>query len=399
MRSLPASITWLRRSNVAFTRDRYFWNISLQVAVVATFLGGFGPAQSLLQKNQGTSLTVAGLHGTAMGLASIVAGLFNTRIAHRYGREAAAWIGIIIFGVGALAIASFHSYLVTIPGVLVAATGVSLTINSMVTSLTHHFGTSGAKIAISQANAISALGMITGTTVVSLSAIAFGEDGPWKFGLLFAFPFAALLFFINRGMKKEHIPEESGHQRGKLSRLWWIAAIGMFAQISIEFCTNFWAAALIKDRVQASAAIGTACVIAMGLGMLIARWYGGAVMKKLSIDHQLYVLYAINALGFIGFWFSHNLFISILALFIIGVGISMQYSLKALRLILLSDKRPDLSQGVTSNIVGAAMAISPFALAAVGDHIGISKAYLMVPFFILLAAVIIKIVPTPEHRS
>ena len=383
---------------MAFTRDRYFWNISLQTAIVATFLGGFGPAQSLLQKNQGTSLTVAGLHGTAMGLASIVAGVINTRIAHRFGREAAAWIGIIIFGIGALSIASFHSVFVTIPGVLVAASGVSLTINSMVTSLTHHYGTSGAKIAISQANAISALGMITGTTVISLAALTLGEDGPWKFGLLFAFPFAALLYLINRGMKKEHIPEESGHQRGKLSRLWWIAAIGMFAQISVEFCTNFWAAALIKDRVEASAAIGTACVIAMGLGMLIARWFGGDVMKRITIDHQLYILYLVNLIGFFGLWFSHNLIVSILSLFVIGLGISMQYSLKALRLILLSDNRPDLSQGVNSNIVGAAMAISPFVLAAVGDHIGISKAYLMVPGFILLAAFIIKIVPTPEHK-
>jgi hypothetical protein len=54
-------------------RDRFFWTIALQTVVVNFFLGGFGPAQPLLRADQGTSLTIAGLHGTAMGLASIMA--------------------------------------------------------------------------------------------------------------------------------------------------------------------------------------------------------------------------------------------------------------------------------------------------------------------------------------
>ncbi|MEN9411850.1 MAG: hypothetical protein RIQ92_287, partial [Actinomycetota bacterium] len=48
-------------------RDSFFWTIALQTVVVNFFLGGFGPAQPLLRADQGTSLTIAGLHGTAMG--------------------------------------------------------------------------------------------------------------------------------------------------------------------------------------------------------------------------------------------------------------------------------------------------------------------------------------------
>ena len=71
-------------------RDRYFWTIALQTVVVNIFLGGFGPSQPLLRADQGTSLTIAGLHGTALGLASslpalLIRILFIALVADRQG--------------------------------------------------------------------------------------------------------------------------------------------------------------------------------------------------------------------------------------------------------------------------------------------------------------------------
>ncbi len=83
-----------------FHRDRFFWVVAVQTSVVNFYLGGFGPAQSLLRADQGTSLAIAGLHGTAMGVASIIAGWANPRIAHKFGRNRASWIGLSIFITG-----------------------------------------------------------------------------------------------------------------------------------------------------------------------------------------------------------------------------------------------------------------------------------------------------------
>ena len=69
-----------------FKHDATFWSVALQSAVVGFFMGGFGPAQPLLQSDQGTSGTIAGLHGTSLGLASILAGLLNARVVHKFGR-------------------------------------------------------------------------------------------------------------------------------------------------------------------------------------------------------------------------------------------------------------------------------------------------------------------------
>ena len=97
------------------TRDRYFWTVALQTVCVNIFLGSFGPSQPLLRADQGTSLTIAGLHGTAMGISSILAGLVNPHLAHRFGRPFTAWIGIGFFSAGLVAFVASPSVLFSIP--------------------------------------------------------------------------------------------------------------------------------------------------------------------------------------------------------------------------------------------------------------------------------------------
>ncbi|MSX67275.1 MAG: MFS transporter, partial [Actinobacteria bacterium] len=87
---------------LSFKRDKVFWTIAAQSIVINYYLGGFSPAQPLLRSDQGTSLTVAGLHGTAMGIAAIFAGFSVPHLVHKYGRIKASWIGVCIFSAGVL---------------------------------------------------------------------------------------------------------------------------------------------------------------------------------------------------------------------------------------------------------------------------------------------------------
>ena len=140
-------------------RDRFFWTIALQTFVVNFFLGGFGPAQPLLRADQGTSLAVAGLHGTAMGIASILCGFSIPRLVHRFGRAETGWIGLIIFSFGLLALAFVQPIQLTIAAAFVASFGCSTVINSFVVSLNDHYGEL-APIAVGQANGLSSAGFI-----------------------------------------------------------------------------------------------------------------------------------------------------------------------------------------------------------------------------------------------
>jgi MFS family permease len=379
------------------TRDKYFWTIALQTVVVNFFLGSFGPAQPLLRADQGTSLTIAGLHGTALGLASILAGLANPHLAHRFGRAKTGWIGMGIFSLGLSIFVAASAVPITIGAALITGFGTSTIINNFVTSMNGHYGKL-APVAITQANAIASCGYVTGTLVVG--TIANNYRDYWRFGMLLALPLAAYLFFIMRDKSPEvHVPSEHGPQSGKLSGAFWLAWIGFVACISSEFATSFWAAALVIDRTESSPAISTLVIAALGTGMGLGRWYWGKILKRWHLDTQLKIIIGIQFVGFAVLWFSHNLLISFFSLFVAGLGISSQFALASLRLIGLSDKRPDLAIGKSSLAAGVAIGGAPFALGLLGDHLGISRAYIMVPMLIVISFLIVQYVPSHMEQD
>jgi predicted MFS family arabinose efflux permease len=380
-----------------FQRDRFFWVVAIQTAIVNFYLGGFGPAQSLLRADQGTSLTIAGLHGTAMGIASIFAGWANPHIAHKFGRNKAGWIGLSIFIVGITLFVISPPVYITIPATLITGFGVSVVINTMLTKMSAHYG-KAAEVAIPQANGVASVGFVIGTALIGTIAIAY--PGLWRIGLLLALPVSVLLFLVGREKDKEdHVPDSHGPQGGKLSRQFWISWFGFVACISSEFATSFWAAALLKDRVGSTAAISTVAIVALGTGMGIGRWYGGLVLKRFALDTQLLLIIAIQFFGFLGFWLSHTMLISLMCLLVAGLGISMQFALSSIRLIGLSDGRPDLAIGRASLAAGTAIAGAPFLLGILGDNFGISRAYIMVFVLIAMAFVVIKLIPSKVYEA
>ncbi len=380
-----------------FHRDRFFWVVAVQTAIVNFYLGGFGPAQSLLRADQGTSLTIAGLHGTAMGVASIFAGWANPRIAHKYGRNHASWIGLTIFITGLVLFVISPPVFITIPATFITGFGTSVVINTMLTKMSSHYG-KAAEVAIPQANGVASIGFVIGTALIGTIAIAF--PNLWRLGLLLAIPVALTLFLVGREKDaEEHVPDEHGPQGGKLSRKFWISWFGFVACISSEFATSFWAAALLKDRVGSTAAISTVAIVALGTGMGIGRWYGGLILKRFALDTQLQAIIGLQFFGFLGFWLSHNMILSLLCLLVVGVGISMQFALSSIRLIGLSDGRPDLAIGRASFAAGVAIAGAPFLLGLLGDSFGISRAYIMVFVLISIAFIIVKAIPSHVKES
>ena len=380
-----------------FQRDRFFWIVATQTAIINFYLGGFGPAQSLLRADQGTSLTIAGLHGTAMGVASIAAGYANPHLAHRFGRAKSQWIGLGIFLVGLFLFVISPPVILTIPATLITGFGTSMVINTMLSSMSHHYG-KAAEVAIPQANGVASIGFVTGTALIGTIASLYPSF--WRLGLLLAIPVAVILVLVGREKEaEEHVPDESGPQSGKMSAKFWLAWLGFVACISSEFATSFWSAALLKDRVGSSAAISTVAIVALGTGMGVGRWYGGLVLKNFKLDNQLLGLVALQFIGFVAFWLSHSMIISLICLFVIGLGISMQFALSAIRLVSFSDNRPDLAIGKSSLAAGIAIAGAPFLLGFLGDNFGISRAYIMVPVLIAIAFIIIKLTPSQSEKA
>lgn len=374
-----------------YKRDQVFWLAALQTGAFGIFMGGFGPALPLLQEAQGTSGAVAGLHGTAVGLASIVAGALNALIVHRFGRMKTVWIGLTTFNIGALGFVIFPDAWQTILAIFIAGIGLSITINNTFMKLSIHFAEHSAR-ATSQANGVNSAFSLLGNSIIGVIA---SSSFSWKLGLLLCIPFTiALYFFLGRKEKYEYIPEGTSHQKGSLSLKYWVSWVGMSFCIAAEFAVAFWAAALIRDRTDVSAGLATTLVLAFPLGMMIGRWFGTYLRPQLDIDQRLKLVIAIQGLSFLLFWASSVALASFVALFFVGFGTSMQFALSTLRLLRFGANKPDLAIGKASWGAGLAIALSPLLLGFLADKFGIVNGFLMVPAFVICAFVIVVLLPS-----
>jgi len=375
-----------------FQRNGQFWLLALQVATVNFFTGGFGPSQALLREDQGTSLGIAGLHGTALGVAAIIAGGFNSKLVHRFGRSNTTWIGLTVFSIGIAFFVFAPPVQLTLVATLIAGLGTSVVINNVNTAGSHAFA-ERSHTAVAQLNAIAIAGFVTGNFIVGSTANVVRDQ--WRLGLLITIPFALALFIKGRKFEPDsHVPDESGPQRGKLSKGFWFSWTGFFISISAEFATTFWSASLISDRTDASAAISTLAVISFGTGVGTGRWYAGRLLKRFHADEQLKLGLTLQFIAFGLFWSSHILVLSLITLFFVGLGISVQFPLFTLRMVAFSEGRPDLAIGKSSIAAGIAIASSPLLLGILGDNFGISRAYIMVPVLIALGFAMVLFSPS-----
>ena len=263
----------------------------------------------------------------------------------------------------------------------------------MIKKLGNHHAGDKAALTISQANAVASVGFIAGTLLIG--TIATNYPDKWRLGLFLVIPISLFIYLFLRDKKYvDHVFDDGARQTGKMSWKFWISWVGFIACIGSEFATSFWAASLFKDRVGGSAGVATTVMLAYGIGMGIGRWYMGQILFKLHLDQQLLTVIGIQFIGFGIFWFSHNFLLSLVALFLIGVGLSTQFALVSLRLIDLSDGRPDQAIGLSSLAAGIAIALAPFALGLLDDQFGISRAYIMVPVLIAIAFVVVVAIPT-----
>ncbi|MFM8897397.1 MAG: MFS transporter [Actinomycetota bacterium] len=381
-------------TRTAYKRDKVFWLAALQTGAFGIFMGGFGPALPLLQEAQGTSGAVAGLHGTAIGVASIVAGAFNAHIVHRFGRITTVWIGLITFNIGALGFVIFPHPWQTILSIFIAGIGLSITINNTFMKLSIHFAENSAR-ATSQANGVNSAFTLLGNFIIGVIA---SSTFSWKLGLLLCIPFTIVLYLLlGRQEEYEYIPEESGRQKGSLSVKYWISWVGMSFCIAAEFAVAFWAAALLRERTDISAAAATTLVLAFPLGMMMGRWFGTYLLPQLDIDERLKLIVAIQGLSFLVFWGSRNVIASFIALFFVGFGTSMQFALSTLRLLRFGSNKPDLAIGRASWGAGLAIALSPLILGSLADTFGIVSAFLMVPAIVVCAFVIVVLLPSASE--
>jgi predicted MFS family arabinose efflux permease len=367
---------------VGLERDRLTWLTYLQLGSFGYFLYGFGPSLSLLRDEQGTSRAVAGLHGTALAVGSLLAALVAARLVSRFGRTALVWSGLATLCAGIALFTATTALPATLMGALVAAFGGSFVVMLSSTVLLDRHGDGGPS-AVAEANALAA-GVGTVAPLVVGASVALGLG--WRPAMLLLLPVVAALAVAGRGVRAPR-PASHGEERGgRLPRKYWISWMVVTAGIAVEFCLVLWTADVMRERVGLSPGPAAACVTAVVAGMCVGRVVGGRLALRYPLDRLLYSAIVLTTAGFAVFWLTTSVGLALPALLACGLGIALFYPLGVARAINASDGRPDHASARAG--VGAALAsgIGPFVLGALADLVGLHLALLVVPVLLAVAA-------------
>ncbi|WP_219463213.1 MFS transporter [Nonomuraea rhizosphaerae] len=368
---------------VPLVRDRPTWLIYLQLGTFATFVYGLSAAVPLLRIDQGTSGTVAGLHGTAMAAGTIAAGLCLTLLTRRYGRRATAWAGLAGMNAGVLMVAASSALPVTLLGYAVAGAFGSMALYTAMAALSEHHGPAGAA-ALSEANAV---GVVIGAAATFLlSGVAQTALG-WRAALLIT-PALTLVLAVAMGRVWPPGREVTLAATGEGAAPGWrfhVAGVVLACCVAMEFTINLWAADLLATRTGMGAGAAATALTAYTVGLGLGRFAGAQLALRLPPARLFLGALALTAAGWLVFWLSTLPVLAYTGLVLSGLGAALHFPLALAGLITHAGGREDRAAAASPIWAGSAMALGPLLLGALADGFGTWRAFLLVPVLIGLA--------------
>jgi predicted MFS family arabinose efflux permease len=366
-------------------RDRATRVVYAELAVFGYFLYSFGPAVPLLRTEQGVSAAVSSLHGTALALGAVIAGSTSARAAAMIGRGNLMRLGVVGISAGIVLFTATTFLPLTLLGAMVGGTFASIVVNTHAPILSDHHRLAG-PAAISEASALTAAIGVLGPLVIGLS-VHFGLG--WRGGLLATLVLAVLTLGYSRGVPlpdRRHDDRLDHSAAAIAAEPYWAAWLVFVLCVGIEFSMMLWASDLLRHNgLDDGAAAGA--ILFMVAGMSIGRAIGSRLTARYPIDALLAGALLVNAAGFALFWLSGVAWLSIAGLFVVGLGIAMQFPLNMSRVIAASNGRPDLAAARAGSGAGLAIGAAPFALGLLADTFGITRAFALVPVLLAVTAV------------
>nr|WP_203713815.1 MFS transporter [Asanoa siamensis] len=366
--------------------DRVTLLLYAQLGVWGFFLYGFGPVVPLLRDEQGVSAALASLHGTGLAAGVLIAGFVFSPLSRRIGRGATIWTGMagVVLVIGMLWVARPLPLTVT-AAVLVSVFG-SFIVNGVNAALSDHQGPA-APAALSEANATAAFtGVVAPLVVGAFVAAGLGWRPALSLVVLLILGVLLLGTLLRVSVPARPTPADGPAAGGRLSRAYWITLVLLAATSSIEVCFSLWSVDVLRTHAgmaSGPAAAGFAAVLA---GMFVGRLAAGRVALHIASVRLLLLSLALTLVGFTVFWVATAPWLAVTGLFVVGLGIAVQYPLVISLALAAAPGQADRAAGLTSYAVAFGFGLAPVLLGALADLSGTHTAFLVLPAFIAAAA-------------
>ncbi|MDF2707512.1 MFS transporter [Nonomuraea muscovyensis] len=370
---------------IRLTRDRATWLVYLQLGVFATYLYGLSAALPLLRQDLGLSNAVTGLHGTAMAVGTVLAGLTLPALARRHGRRAATWAGLAGMNAGVLLV-MVPALPATLLGFALAGCFGSLALYASMAALSDHHGPAG-PAAISEANGV---GVVFGLAASLALSVAAQTVLGWRAALLLT-PVLTVALVLAMGRVwvpvtgRATAPAAAGTAAPRPGWRFHVAGGVLFCCVALEFCFNLWAASLVSVNTGLSAEAAATGLTAFTAGLAAGRFAGGWLALRLPPDRLFLGALLLSGAGWLVFWPATHPVLAYAGLALAGLGVSLHFPLALAELIATSAGHPHRASAAAPICAGAAVGVGPLVLGALADGFGTRQAFLVVPVAIALA--------------
>lgn len=368
-------------------RDRLTVALNGTFVTWGWFLYAFSPAVPLLAREQDVSRAIAGLHGTALAVGTVLTGLVSERVSRVLGRRRQILVGTSVTSLGVLLLLTGPGLAATLTASVIAAIGGNLTLAAAQTALVEHHGPLG-PTAVAEGNGYA-------TTVGLLAPLALGltvgAGLGWRPTLALTIGMALVSALLLArvpadGALGRPVAVEHAEGAGAFDRAYWPLWTAMVSGVAIEFVTTFWSSDLVRERTGASASVATAAVAALLGGMTVSRFATGRLARRRPPEQLLVASYGVAVVGWLVLWTATVPALAVLGLFIAGVGYGLHYPVAIALVIRAAGKRPDRGQAIALLGTGVAVGLAPFLLGAAADAVGPHTAFLLVPLLCVVAA-------------
>lgn len=342
-----------------------------------------GAVMPALRKDLDISATLTNAHVSAIAIGMMIMGLVADRFAARTGRRVAVWTGMIGIVLGMLLLALAPVVWLTLPVALLFIGGLGTLVIALTPAALSDHQRENRAVALAESSLVSSLiGGVVPATVGFSQRLGFGWGGATIVPI-------ALLGAVAGLFRHTPVPElrsSADRQRPRipLSRGFWAFWLTLVFTDSFEFGLIFGAAVLLEYRGMSQA--GSAIALSLLFwGMIVGRFAGTRLVRRLEPVRMLRFTFALAAIGILAHWLSPVLPLSVIGLFLAGIGISNLYPLTTSIGLQAAEFNSSAAGSRLSLATGISMLVSPLLFGIVTDLADIRVAFAAEPIFLLLA--------------
>jgi fucose permease len=379
-----------------FARDSSTWMTYGLVGYFAFMETVLGPIMPFLRTELGLDYTTASLHFSAFALGAVLLGLFGDRLLGRFGRLASLWGGAFGMAAGAVLLILIPSAFGTVPAALAMGLCGALLLVTSQAMLSDKYG-EWRSVAVTESNVAASACAISAPLFVGVSA---SSGLGWRTALILPVAVLVLLataFFL----MPPDLPHraagdgESSGGRGLSPRYWAFWALVTLG-VASEWCVAYWGTDFLADGTGLGRPAAATSLTAFFAAMLLGRIASSRLARVLSPAALLAANLGLSLVGFPLFWYSPGSALTLIGLFVTGLGIGGVYPLGVSAAIAEANDT-DAAASRLAIGGGGAILVAPFVLGALADRIGIASAFgIVVPM--LLAALSLALIAGRSDR-